>query len=181
MQRSHLQRLDKRGARGAMAPPEFSGSSTNIAFGPSGIFRITLIFTNFPKVAPPEFQALSRHWYGVLFWKSTYLPKNQTSGFEKPTYLPTKISDVIYGCPLSHLSNGSWSANMQALKVKIYWMNSTANFVWFQFIVSLVLFQFCWILTYLRFDWEESKYKLYLKFKKRTRVILGRKGLVIQS
>ena len=45
-----------------MAPPEFSGSSTNIAFGPPGILRITLIFTNFPKVAPPEFQALSRRW-----------------------------------------------------------------------------------------------------------------------
>ena len=36
--------------------------STNIAFGPPGIFRITLIFTLLLKVAPPEFEALSRRW-----------------------------------------------------------------------------------------------------------------------
>ncbi len=65
-----------------MAPPEFSGSSTNVAFGPPGILRITLIFTNFLKVATPEFEALSRrcnaYLYDIRFFSFYGFPRNST-------------------------------------------------------------------------------------------------------
>ena len=58
---SLYQCLDKRGARGAMAPPEFSESSTKIAFAQPRNFEDYLEISPFPKSGPPEFGALSRH------------------------------------------------------------------------------------------------------------------------
>ena len=63
-----------------MAPPGFSGTSTNIAFAspPPRISKSTLVFALLPKVAIPEFEALSRHWnwlqifYGWAFQFNTW-------------------------------------------------------------------------------------------------------------
>ena len=47
------------GGRGAMAPPEFSGYSTNIAFCPPRNFQDYLDIHKFSESGPPEFQTLA--------------------------------------------------------------------------------------------------------------------------